>query len=102
MLDPEIIAMTHTLTEKQRDYMMARYSAKEKQVSTAYICWVFSVYYFYLGKPVRNIFLWLAECIFIGWIWWVFCVFRMKGLVAEANREIATDLIEEARLVVRE
>ena len=30
MLDPEIIAMTHTLTEKQRDYMMARYSAKEK------------------------------------------------------------------------
>ena len=42
------------------------------------------------------------ECIFIGWIWWIVSAFQMKGLVAEANRKIATDLIEEAKLVVRE
>ena len=74
--------------------------AKEKSLSSAYIFWVlFGAHYFYLHKPFKNIFLWLLCCIYIGVIWWVFDLFRMKSLVADCNREIAKQVIHDAILL---
>ncbi|MBP5736274.1 MAG: hypothetical protein J6W55_02330, partial [Acidaminococcaceae bacterium] len=44
-------------------------------------------------------FLWLLCCIYIGVIWWVFDLFRMKSLVADCNREIAKQVIHDAILL---
>lgn len=59
-LDSEDITLLNQLSDKQKDYALTLYTAREKKKSTAYILWIlFGVYYFYLGHPFKNILLWL-------------------------------------------
>ena len=56
ILTEEEIARLAALPEKQRDYAVKIYAAREKKKSTAYILWiVFAVYYFYLGHPLPHL-----------------------------------------------
>lgn len=85
--DADEIDLLNNLTEKQKSYALTLYASREKKASTAYILWiVFAVYYFYLGRPVRNIPL-CSSCCFIGWIWWLVDLFRISGMVKDKNRE---------------
>lgn len=72
ILTEEEIARLAALPEKQRDYAVKIYAAREKKKSTAYILWLFfALYYFYLGHPVKNIIFWLLWSCLIGEIWWL-------------------------------
>lgn len=96
-MDAQTRMEIQNLTDRQQQYVIQTLPAKEKAVSTAYICWiVLGVHYFYLNKPLKNVILWLLSGIFIGVIWWVYDAFRMKRLVAECNRNIAKKVIEDA------
>lgn len=56
-LDSEDIALLNQLSDKQKDYALTLYTAREKKKSTAYILWIlFGVYYFYLGHPSKTSF----------------------------------------------
>ena len=99
-MDAQTRLEIQNLTEQQQQYVIQTLPAKEKSLSSAYIFWVlFGAHYFYLHKPFKNIFLWLLCCIYIGVIWWVFDLFRMKSLVADCNREIAKQVIHDAILL---
>lgn len=96
-LDSEDIALLNQLSDKQKDYALTLYTAREKKKSTAYILWIlFGVYYFYLGHPFKNILLWLLCFCFIGEIWWIVDLFRMSGMVKRKNKEILLECIKEA------
>lgn len=98
ILTEEEIARLAALPEKQRDYAVKIYTAREKKKSTAYILWLFfAVYYFYLGHPVKNIIFWLLWTCFIGEIWWIIDLFRISGMVDRKNEEILLQCIAEAR-----
>ena len=97
-LDSEDIALLNQLSDKQKDYALTLYTAREKKKSTAYILWIlFGVYYFYLGHPFKNILLWLLCFCFIGEIWWIIDLFRISGMVDRKNEEILLQCIAEAR-----
>lgn len=97
ILTEEEIARLAALPEKQRDYAVKIYAAREKKKSTAYILWiVFALYYFYLGHPVKNIIFWLLWSCLIGEIWWLIDLFRISDMVDETNEEILGTCIEEA------
>lgn len=96
-LDSEDIALLNRLSDKQKDYALTLYTAREKKKSTAYILWIlFGVYYFYLGHPFKNILLWLLCFCVIGEIWWIVDLFRMPGMVKRKNKEILMECIKEA------
>lgn len=96
-MDEQTRQEIQNLTERQQQHVIQTLPAKEKTVSTAYICWVvLGVHYFYLNKPLKNILLWLLSGFFIGVIWWLYDAFRMKKLVAQCNREIARQVIADA------
>ena len=96
-LDSEDIALLNQLSDKQKDYALTLYTAREKKKSTAYILWIlFGVYYFYLDHPFKNILLWLLCFCFIGEIWWIVDLFRMSGMVKRKNKEILLECIKEA------
>lgn len=96
-LDSEDITLLNQLSDKQKDYALTLYTAREKKKSTAYILWIlFGVYYFYLGHPFKNILLWLLCFCFIGEIWWIVDLFRMSGMVKRKNKEILLECIKEA------
>ena len=87
--DADEINLLNNLTEKQKSYALTLYASREKKTSTAYILWiVFAVYYFYLGRPVRNILLWLLMC--------------CSGMVKDKNREILLACTKEASLLYPE
>ena len=98
ILTEEEIARLAALPEKQRDYAVKIYAAREKKKSTAYILWLFfALYYFYLGHPVKNIIFWLLWSCLIGEIWWLIDLFRISDMVDETNEEILGTCIEEAK-----
>ena len=96
-MDAQTRLEIQNLTEQQQQYVIQTLPVKEKSLSSAYIFWVlFGAHYFYLNKPFKNIFLWALCYIYIGFVWWLFDLFRMKSLVAECNREIAKQVIHDA------
>ena len=85
-MDAQTRLEIQNLTEQQQQYVIQTLPVKEKSLSSAYIFWVlFGAHYFYLNKPFKNIFLWALCYIYIGFVWWLFDLFRMKSLVAECN-----------------
>jgi TM2 domain-containing membrane protein YozV len=97
-LDNDSIALLNLLTAKQKDYALTLYASREKKKSIAYILWcVIGLYYFYLGKPVKNILLWVLSACFVGVIWWFVDLFRISGMVEKKNREILQACIVEAQ-----
>lgn len=89
------------LTPTQKSYVTSKLNTKEKETSTAYICWILcGIHYFYLGQPIKNILYWInwITCAGFG-IWGIIDLFRMKSLVEECNEKIVQELIQEATLL---
>lgn len=97
-MTPTTLLLLKNLTPTQKNYVMSKLNSKEKNTSTAYICWfLFGVHYFYLGQPMKNILYWVTICGF--GIWGLIDLFRMKSLVEESNEKIVRELIGEANLL---
>ena len=91
------VLLLNELTPAQKNYVMNRLAAKEKDISVAYLCCFFCIHYFYLRKPVRNILYWITYGGFF--IWAIIDLFRMKSLVEKCNETIVQKLIQEATLL---
>ncbi len=99
-LDAHQKALVSGLSKKQRLLALSRYENKKKSVITAYLLWFFfGVYYFYLGKPWRNIFLWITFTFLVGFIWWLIDAFRIPGMVEEQNNDLFLECIKDAKAV---
>ncbi len=100
MMDSVFLTYAKDLTEKQKTYAFSTYNSRRKSTSTAYILWfIFGVYYFYLGKPLRNILLWVTTLFLVGIIWWIVDAFRMSSIVHDVNAQIAYEVCSEARFM---
>lgn len=87
--------------ESQRRYVLPRFESRKKSKVTAYLLWFFfGVYYFYLGKPVLNILLWLFCSVLVGFVWWFVDLFRIGGIVDEYNDKLLMGLVQEAKVVM--
>lgn len=95
---PTTLLLLKNLTPTQKNYVMVKLNSKEKEMSTAYICWfLLGVHYFYLGQPMKNILYWVTGGGFF--IWAIIDLFRMKSLVEKSNEKIVQELIQEATLL---
>lgn len=94
----DMISMINALPVEQKQYVLNAYPHKEKQLYLAYIFWfLLGVHHFYLGHPWKNIVFWLSCFIFVGFFWWLWDGFTMKGKVDDYNRELLLRLIAEAQ-----
>lgn len=85
------------LNERQKNYVTSQLATRSKESAIAYLCWVIlGAHYFYFGKPLKNIILWLTCFILIGVIWWFIDLFRIPGMVKEYNRELFFLIVDEA------
>lgn len=90
--------IVNKLTENQRRYVIPRYDSRKRSTGIAYCLWLlFGTYYFYLGKPVVNLALWLCCPLLIGFLWLLVDLFRMPQLVYEYNDKLLMQLIREAK-----
>ncbi len=99
-LDAHQRALVAGLSKKQRLLALSRYENKKKSVVVEYLLWFFfGVYYFYLGKPWRNLFLWMTFPFLVGVIWWLVDLFRVWGMVEEQNNDLFLECIKDAKAV---
>lgn len=99
-LDPRSVMLLQGLSGRQKETALTLYGSRAKKTWLAYVLmFVFVLYYFYLGKPIRNIILWILCTILIGWVWWFIDLFRLPGLVRDRNVEIMARCVQEAELL---
>ena len=99
-LDMGDIVLLNTPTPEQKHHALLLYAGREKKKWIAYVLWVFfMVYYFYLGRPVMNIILWILMCMAVGWIWWFVDLFRISSMVDRKNKDILKHCVREAQLL---
>jgi hypothetical protein len=60
-----------------------------KSTGIAYLTWFFGLHYLYLGRWGTWILFVLSCTIAVGFLWWVIDLFRIPGLVAQANMKSA-------------
>lgn len=102
-MDGVFLAQARNLTDQQKAYAFSTYNSRKKSTSTAYILWfLFGVYYFYLGKPLKNILFWVTCLFLVGIIWWIVDAFRMSSIVDDVNAQIAHDVCAEAKFMFPE
>jgi len=100
----QVWIVQHKLNENQRRYVLPRYNDRKKSKVVAYLLWLFfGLYYFYLGKPVRNILLYLSLFLFLfGVLWWLVDVVRISGMVDEYNDQLLMELVKDSRVVMND
>ena len=100
----QVWIVQHKLNENQRRYVLPRYNDRKKSKVVAYLLWLFfGLYYFYLGKPVRNILLYLSLLLFLfGVLWWLVDVVRISGMVDEYNDQLLMELVKDSRVVMND
>lgn len=60
-----------------------------KSTGTAYVFWfLLGAHYLYPGRVGTQLLLWFTMLLGIGLIWWLIDIFRIPGLVAQANRTL--------------
>lgn len=90
--------IVNKLTENQRHYVIPRYESRKRSTGIAYCLWLLlGTYYFYLGKPVVNLALWLCCPLLIVFLLMLVDLFRMQQLVCEYNDKLLMQLIGEAK-----
>ncbi len=81
-------------TEEERG-MEKRLPAKKKKLWIATLCWFFGLHYFYLGNYARNLFylMTVGGC----FLWMLFDLYRLPGMVDESNAKIAEKVYKELK-----
>lgn len=97
-LPPLVVGKLERLDEEDQNLFMATYKDNRKNWVVAYLCWIFTFHYLYLGGTkslLTQIIFWIT---FGGFgIWWVFDFLRLPSVVNRINGELAIGIIRDIR-----
>jgi hypothetical protein len=88
------------LAPSQQAAWLEEFERRAKRPTAAYVFWVlFGLHYAYFGRWVIQILFWLTAGGFF--LWWLVDLFRVGGLVRDANRDVAVSVLRDLRSVSR-
>ena len=81
-----------------QEEFLEEYNRKSKSTAVAYILWLLlGLHYAYLGKWGMQVLIWVT---FAGLgVWWLVDAFRTKGMIADHNKDAATEVLRNQRAV---
>lgn len=92
-----VVQQLENLPEHQQQAFFEEYKRKEKSLVVAYLLWLISCHYIYVGK-IGTFFIYLIT--FAGFLIWGFIdLFRMPGIVRDYNKDVATEILKNLKLV---
>jgi hypothetical protein len=89
-----------TLSDAQQSAWLEEFERRAKKPALAYVCLVLcGVHYAYFGR-------WVLQLLFWGtlggfFLWWIADIFRVPGLIRDANRDVAVAVLRDLRAVSR-
>lgn len=91
-------SLINSLSTEQRIYFDAEYNRRSKSSFAGYAFWVlFGFHYLYLKSVGTQFFFWITLGGF--GFWWLIDLFRVPGMVADYNRSVALDIIQQAKVI---
>jgi hypothetical protein len=89
-----------TLTAAQQAAWLEEFERRAKRPVLAYVCLALcGLHYAYFGRWVMQLLFWGTLGGFF--LWWVADLFRVGGLVRDANRDVAVAVLRDLRAVSR-
>jgi hypothetical protein len=87
------------MNAQRQEEFVEEYKRKNKSLGFAYLFLliVFSLHYGYLRKWGLQIVFWITGGGFL--IWWFIDIFRLPGLVKNYNKDIATDVMRNLKVI---
>lgn len=87
-----IISQVKNLSHAQQTFFLNQYESKRKSKFLAYLLWFFvGLHYVYVGKWGMQFLFWFTAGGF--GIWWFIDLFRMSGIIANKNNDIAVEIL---------
>ena len=89
------------MSEAKQAQFVEEYNRKKKSTGLAYffLLLCLGMPYGYLGKWGLQIAYWFSLFIFIGFFWGLYLLFTLPGLVKDANREIAIQIVRDMKVM---
>ncbi len=86
------------LSPERQSQFVEEYRRKSKSVGMAYFLWfTIGLHYLYLNKVGTQLFYWFS---FFGLlIWSIIDIFRIPGMVHDYNRDVATDVLRDMKIL---
>lgn len=86
----------------QQAQFAEEFRRKRKSKAIAYLASLLYLHYAYVGRVGMTLLMWLvAICTLgiLGLIWWFVDLFRIPGIVGAANRDIATAILRDMKII---
>ena len=89
------------MSVSQQQQFVEEYKRKKKSTGVAYffLLLCLGMPYGYLGKWGLQFAYWLCLAIFIGFFWMLYLLFALPGLVRDTNRDIATQIVRDLKVM---
>lgn len=89
---------TSNLSPEDKLIFENAYNKKSKNTGIAYLLWFFlGLHYAYLGQWGTQVIYWLTGGGFL--IWAIIDLFRIPGLISNANRDVALKALHDVRVL---
>lgn len=86
------------MSDREQQQWVAEFDRRAWTTGNAYVFWLLAgLHYAYLKRWGFQLLFWATLGGFV--LWWVYDLFRMRSLVAEANADIALDVLRDIRLL---
>jgi hypothetical protein len=96
-LSPMVQAEAKKLSTEKMAYFLEELQRRSKVTGIAYICWVVGLHYAYMERWSKLIIFWLTAGGFL--VWWIADAFRMPSLIRDCNKDVATKVFRELRIM---
>ncbi len=89
------------MPESKQQQFVEEFKRKKKSTGVAYffLLLCLGMPYGYLGKWGLQIAYWLCLAIFVGFFWMLYLLFALPGLVRDANKEIAIQIVRDIKIM---
>lgn len=89
------------MSVSQQQQFVEEYKRKKKSTGVAYffLLLCLGMPYGYLGKWGLQFAYWFCLLIFVGFFWALYLLFALPGLVRDVNRDIATQIVRDLKVM---
>ena len=89
------------MSESKQRQFVEEFNRKKKSTGLAYFFLIlcFGAPYGYLGKWGFQVIYWISLFFLVGIIWFIYLLFALPGLVNNANKEIAIQIVRDIKIM---
>ena len=88
------------MTAEQQSQFVEEFKRKAKSKSTGIaLAILLGWHYAYLNRWGLQFLLWISCALAVGFIWWFVDLFRVSGMITDWNKDVATEILRDMKII---